>query len=55
MRPDIDADAMALTILSCVQGLRLLFLEFEQEIHTEGVYEVLSEMLKGFRPVQEEV
>jgi AcrR family transcriptional regulator len=55
MRQDIDADALALTVLSCVQGLRLLFLEFEQEIDTEGVYEVLSRMLEGFRPVQEEV
>jgi hypothetical protein len=55
IRKDIDADALALTILSCVQGLRVLFLEFDQEIDTEGVYEVLSRMLEGFRPAQEEV
>jgi AcrR family transcriptional regulator len=55
LRRDIDADALALTILSCVQGLRMLFVEFDRELNTEGVYEVLGEMLRGLRPVQEEV
>lgn len=51
---DIDADALALTVLSCVQGLRMLFVEFDGEIDTEGVYEVLGRMLRGLRPIREE-
>lgn len=54
LRQDVDADSVALTILSCVLGLRMLFVEFDGEINTEGVYEVLGQMLSGFAPVQEE-
>jgi len=54
LRADIDPEALALTILSCVQGLRMLFVEFDEQINTEGVYEILRQMLLGFRPVQEE-
>lgn len=54
LRRDIDAHALALTILSCVQGLRMLFVEFDEEIETEGVYEVLNRMLRAFMPIGEE-
>jgi AcrR family transcriptional regulator len=54
LRQDIDARALALMILSCVQGLRMLFVEFDEEIETEGVYEILTRMLRGFMPVREE-
>jgi AcrR family transcriptional regulator len=52
---DVDADSLALTMLSCVQGLRMLFVEFDGEINTEGVYDMLGRMLRGLRPTQEEV
>jgi AcrR family transcriptional regulator len=52
---DIDADSLALTILSCVLGLRMLFVEFDGEVNTEGVYEMLARMMRGFAPAQEEV
>ena len=51
---DIDADGLALTILSCVQGLQMLFVEFNEEVNTEAVYAVLGRMLRGLTPVQEE-
>lgn len=54
LRDDIDARALALTVLSCVQGLRMLFVEFDREIETEGVLDVLNRMLRGFMPVREE-
>jgi len=54
LRQDIDARALALTILSCVQGLRMLFVEFDEEIETEGVLDVLTRMLRGFMSAQEE-
>lgn len=52
---DVDADATALTILSCVLGLRMLFVEFDGQIDTEGVYEILGKMLRGLVSAQEEV
>lgn len=52
---DVDADAMALMILSCVLGLRMLFVEFDGGINTEGVYEILGKMLRGLVSAQEEV
>ncbi|MEZ4552612.1 MAG: helix-turn-helix domain-containing protein [Dehalococcoidia bacterium] len=54
LREDVDVRSLALTILSCVQGLRMLFVEFDEEIDTEGVYGILTQMLRGFMPVQEE-
>ena len=51
---DIDAGGLALTILSCVQGLQMLFVEFNEEVNTEAVYAVLGRMLRGLTPVQEE-
>lgn len=51
---DIDADALALTILSCVQGLQMFFVEFDEEMNTEGVYNVLGRMLRGLAPAQKE-
>ncbi len=54
MRKDVDAEALALTVLSCVQGLRMLFVEFDEKVNTEGVYEVLTMMLRGFMPVRKE-
>lgn len=55
LRRDIDAPAVALTLLACVHGLQMLFVEFEREIDPEGAYEVLVQMLRCFAPVQEEV
>jgi AcrR family transcriptional regulator len=52
---DVDAEALALMILSCVLGLRMLFVEFDEGVNTEGVYEVLGRMLRGLAPAQEEV
>ncbi|MBX7110440.1 MAG: TetR/AcrR family transcriptional regulator [Dehalococcoidia bacterium] len=54
LRRDIDPHALALTILSAVQGLRMLFVEFDEQIETEGVLEILNRMLRGFMPVREE-
>lgn len=55
LRDDIDIGALALTILSCVQGLRMLYVEFGGELQTEGVYAVLTQMLRGFAPTSEPV
>jgi len=50
LAPDIDARAFALTIVACVDGLRLLFVEFEGELDTEGVYETLGRMVGALAP-----
>ncbi len=52
IRHDIDPGALALTILSCVQGLQVLFVQFEGELDAEPPYEALKQMLLALRPDQ---
>lgn len=50
IRHDIDPGALALTILSCVQGLQILFVQFEADLDAEPAYEALKQMLLALRP-----
>lgn len=47
---DLDPEAFALTIVACVEGLRLLFVQFEGQLDTEGVYDMLGRMVAALAP-----
>lgn len=48
--PDIDADAIALTLVACLEGLRLLFVERQGDVATDAVYETLTRMVRALAP-----
>lgn len=43
---DVDADGLALTLLACVEGVRVLYVETRGSLDPEPVFEVLSRMLR---------
>ena len=47
---DIDAHALALTLLSSLEGARVLYVESAGGFDPEPVYESLERMLQGLRP-----
>lgn len=50
LAPAVDADAVALVLLSCFHGLQQLSLLYEEEVNTAATLEALIAMLHGLRP-----
>ena len=44
--PAVDANGLALTLLACVEGIRVLYVETRGSVETEPVFEVLSRMVR---------
>jgi hypothetical protein len=48
--PSIDSESLAMTLIACFEGTKLLFVEHRGAVPADAIYEVLARMLQAFAP-----
>jgi hypothetical protein len=48
--PAVDAESLAITLIACFEGAKLLFVEQRGALPADAIYKVLARMLRALAP-----